>query len=181
MSEYAAFLRGVNVGGKNIIKMNELQTILVKHGLKNVLTYINSGNIIFTHSDGKKNLENKIIKITNDKFNLNINLIIKSKADIKEIISFHPFTGLENDNSKKMVVMLSEKIDKDKAMQFKRELRIEENYYHHNDLLYIYYHNGAGRSKFTNSFIDGKLNVISTSRNWNTIIKVNEMLDIVQE
>ena len=72
--------------------------------------------------------------------------------------------------------MLSDKVNKSQTAQFRSDEKIVENYYHKDDLLYIYYHDGAGRSKFTTPYIDKKLKVTSTARNWNTMIKMSEMI-----
>ena len=72
--------------------------------------------------------------------------------------------------------MLSVNVSEEQASQLKSDVRIVENYYHKDDLLYIYYHDGAGRSKFTTAYIDKKLKVTSTARNWNTILKMSEMI-----
>ena len=54
MKKYVAFLRGINVGGNNIISMNDLKNALTKNKFKNVNTYINSGNIVLESNDDKK-------------------------------------------------------------------------------------------------------------------------------
>src|SRR3989304_3778200 len=101
----------------------------------------------------------------------------KTQKELDEIILNNPFNSKkENDKSKRIVVMLSVNVSEDQASQLKSDVRIVENYYHKDDLLYIYYHDGAGRSKFTTAYIDKKLKVTSTARNWNTMLKMSEMI-----
>ncbi len=176
MVKYAAFLRGINIGGKNIVKMSDLKKSLADKQFKDVKTYINSGNIVFRHEDNRKEIKDTISEIIQSQFNINIDMVIKTEKEVNNIIVNSPFNDKEDDNAKKVVVMLSGKIDEDAASQFRTDKKIVENYYHHDDLLYIYYHDGAGRSRFTANYIEKKLNVISTARNWNTIIKIGEML-----
>ncbi len=177
MKKYAAFLRGINVGGNNIINMNDLKNALTKSKFENVKTYINSGNIVFESADGKKDVKETFENTILSRFKLKIDVTIKTQKELEEIISNNPFNEKkENDNSKRIVVMLSDKVDRDRALQFKSDEKIVENYYHKDDILYIYYHDGAGRSKFTTSYIDKKLKVSSTARNWNTILKMSEMM-----
>jgi len=176
MNKFAVFLSGVNVGGNNIIKMSELKSALTVNGFKNVESYINSGNIIVSHNDDMAKVKNIIKEIIESEFKLNIEMVIKTESGIGGIIRNDPFNKTEDDNSKKVVVMLSGTADKKMVSMFKNDERIEENYYHHDDLIYVYYHNGAGKSKFTTSYIEKKLNVFCTARNWNTILKMNQML-----
>jgi uncharacterized protein (DUF1697 family) len=177
MEKYVVFLRGINVGGNKIVDMNDLKNVLVKNQFENVKTYINSGNIVFQSKNDKNKIKEIITKSIKSRFKISVEMIIKTQKELDEIIIKNPFNNdKENDNLKRMVVMLSDKIDKNKVLQFRNDEKIVENYYFSDDVLYIYYHNGAGRSKFTNIYVEKKLNVISTARNWNTILKMKEML-----
>ena len=69
--KYIVLLRGININGKNKMSMNELKIELEKK-YNNVMTYLNSGNIILESFEIKKNITNQILKIINDKFNLKI-------------------------------------------------------------------------------------------------------------
>ena len=177
MKKYVAFLRGINVGGNNIINMNDLKNALTKNKFKNVNTYINSGNIVLESNDDKKKLKELFEKTIVTHFKLKIDVTVKTQKELDEIILNNPFNSKkENDNSKRIVVMLSVNVSEEQASQLKSDVRIVENYYHKDDLFYIYYHDGAGRSKFTTAYIDKKLKVTSTARNWNTILKMSEMI-----
>lgn len=177
MKKYAAFMRGINVGGNNIISMNELKDALEKNKFNNVETYINSGNIVFESELDKTKVKEQFEKTIEKKFKLKIDATIKTQNELDKIIASNPFNSKkEMDNAKRVVVMLSNKVDGELVSQIKNDEKIVENYYHKDNLLYIYYHDGAGRSKFTTSYIDKKLKLSSTARNWNTILKMSEMM-----
>ncbi len=73
MEKYIALLRGVNVGGKNKISMPELKLAFEEIGFLDVITYINSGNIIFSsNTQDKSKLIRKSESIIEDKFKLSI-------------------------------------------------------------------------------------------------------------
>ena len=79
MRKYIALLRGVNVGGKNKISMPELKAAFEDKGYKDVVTYINSGNIIFSAcNNNEETLKKDCESIIKDRFNLNILLTIIS-------------------------------------------------------------------------------------------------------
>ncbi len=177
MNIYAIFLRGVNVGGNSKINMNILKEALVKEKFTNVKTYLNSGNVILGAAASKDNVMKTVRQVIQSQFVMNISIIIKTPEELTHILESDPFNPqTETDHSKKMVVMLSGKTNTSKVLAFKEDKKIDENFYLKNDVLYIYYHNGAGRSKLTNGYIEKKLNIISTARNWNTMTKIREIV-----
>lgn len=180
MNNYIIFLRGVNVGGNAPVKMDILKNALLEKEYRHVKSYINSGNLVLCTAQDKQTLMTSVREIIQYKFSLTVRMIIKTKEELRSIIADDPFDkDKETDNSKKVVVMLSESIEPAKALIFKSEGKIVENYYADKDLLYIYYHQGAGTSKFTNNYIEKKLNVSSTARNWNTILKMAGMIETI--
>jgi uncharacterized protein (DUF1697 family) len=91
MKTYLALLRGVNVGGKTMVKMADLKEALLKAGLKDVQTYIQSGNVIFK-SDAKdmKKLARLIEATIGETFKLQVGVVVFSAAEWKEIINSKP-------------------------------------------------------------------------------------------
>jgi uncharacterized protein (DUF1697 family) len=177
MNTYVVFLRGVNVGGNMILKMDLLKKALLANHFEDVQTYINSGNILLRSKDDKQELKDKINQLIGTRFGLSVGMIIKNRSEMEEIVEKDPFDPVnEADNAKRAVVMLSEKVNDARVSAFVSEVKPEENYYLIGDLLFIYYHQGGGKSKFTNSYIEKKLKVLSTARNWNTILKMKEMI-----
>ena len=92
MARHIAFLRGINVGGHRLIKMDELARIFTAAGLKNVRTYIQSGNVIFdTASVNAAALQKKIEKTLRNVLGYEVPVMIRRLADIKEIVRRNPF------------------------------------------------------------------------------------------
>jgi len=91
MTKYIALLRGINVGGKNIIKMTDLKSSFEKIGFKSVSTYIQSGNVLFESSDpDTSSLELKIEKNLSKTFNYSSTVLVRSHSQIKQILSKVP-------------------------------------------------------------------------------------------
>ncbi|HEX9024877.1 MAG TPA: DUF1697 domain-containing protein, partial [Clostridium sp.] len=78
MTVYIALLRGINVGGKNIIKMNDLKRVFESIGLIEVQTYIQSGNVLFKSSDEKEMLLNKIEREIKNVFGFSVTVILRT-------------------------------------------------------------------------------------------------------
>jgi len=74
---YLGLLRGINVGGSNIIKMADLRSCFEEMGFKGVLTYIQSGNVLFESEDRDKlKLQDKIEKVLSDRFNYSSSVVV---------------------------------------------------------------------------------------------------------
>ena len=91
MTKYIALLRGINVGGKNILRMTDLKSSFERQGLQNVVTYINSGNVIFD-SDITEEIALKAVcekRISAD-FGLDIVICVVSAANLRETLAHVP-------------------------------------------------------------------------------------------
>jgi len=92
---YVAFFRGINVGGKNIVKMLDLRTLFTDLGLQNVRTYIQSGNVIFSSDTEQHLLAPLLEKAFEKRFGFQSAVVIRSDAEIERIIDPLPFGAAE--------------------------------------------------------------------------------------
>lgn len=175
MTKYVAFLRGINVGGKNIIKMDELNDAFQKMGFRNVKTLIASGNILFDSTKASIDvLEKKITAALSSRFNYNAVLMLRTMKEIENISKLNPFEKItQTPKIKLYVVFLSAEpglLPNLPLINEKEKL----------ELFFIYKKNAFllskevknGRYGFPNNFIEKELNVSATSRNWSTVLKL---------
>lgn len=96
--KYIALLRGINISGKNKISMAELKKEFEDNNCKNVITYLNSGNVIFECSmDNKETIREEIYKMVKNKFNLDIPIFIISALELEDILNNKPkWWGTDN-------------------------------------------------------------------------------------
>jgi uncharacterized protein (DUF1697 family) len=177
MKTYIALLRGINVSGKNIIKMNELIVHLSNLDYKNIRTYIQSGNIIF-ESDDKEiaNFENEIHQLITSKFGLKVPVLVKSAEALKKVFENNPFVHNEKlDINKMHVTFLSETPDKENIVELVESKIEADEFILNNDVVYLYCGNGYGNTKLNNTFFEKKLKVSATTRNWKTVCKLRKM------
>lgn len=173
--KYVALLRGINIGGKNKVKMEILREMCAALGFQNIKTYINSGNVIFeTSKTDDKKLAAKIESAIETEFALNIKVMVRSVAEIEEIIKNNPFDGQFENDKDLHVLFLNEELPKEKG-----ELLLTNN--NENEMFAV-----RGREIFCllrGSILDGllgkdyvgrKLKVSATARNWRTVNKVLE-------
>lgn len=89
--KYIALLRGINISGKNKVSMSILKSELENNGYLNVLTYLNSGNIIFdSNVDSKEFITKDIYKIIKNKFNIEIPIFVMTSTELEDILNNHP-------------------------------------------------------------------------------------------
>src|SRR5215213_8314373 len=90
---FVALLRGVNVGGKNMIRMSSLKESFERMGFGDVATYINSGNIIFKTQEGDaRQLERSIEGMLSGEYALECKVVIRSLAEMADLIKSLPET-----------------------------------------------------------------------------------------
>ena len=89
--KYIVLLRGINISGKNKIAMSELKDTLIANNYINVVTYLNSGNVILERdTSSKENISEDISKIIKDKFNLDIPNFVMTDKELEDILNNYP-------------------------------------------------------------------------------------------
>jgi uncharacterized protein (DUF1697 family) len=174
MNKYIALLRGINVSGKNKIKMADLKLVLEKDGLENVITYIQSGNIIF-NSDliNKLELSQKIENIIKLKFGLDVPTLVITPLELEQISKNNPFQGQSGTNQDLLYyVFLFETPDPSKISMLEAIDYRPELFEIKNTLVYLYPVNGYGKAKLNNNLLENKLKVKATTRNYKTVEKL---------
>jgi uncharacterized protein (DUF1697 family) len=180
MKTYISILRGINVSGSKTIKMDELRKTYEKLGFKSVLTYVQSGNVIFTsESSNTKELENQITKEIEKVFGFNVPVIVLEKETLEEIINKNPFSEKKGRNPDYFyVTFLSEEPIEYDSKIIENKKQQDEEIAFSDKAVYIYCPNGYGKTKLNNTFIESKLKVTTTTRNWKT---TNELFKIAQK
>ena len=174
--KYVAFLRGINVGGITL-KMEDVKTIFSGLGFKNVTTYIQSGNIIFDSSETDKALlERKIHESITAKANLDIAVFVKTKEQIQSIVSNSPL-GKKMDEKRIYVTMLSTAPAGGKLAGIKAINSADEKFMLIKDVIFSFYGNGYGKSKYTNNYFEKSLGASATTRNRSSITKILDIMN----
>ena len=180
MTIYISILRGINVSGQKLIKMDALRKMYESLGFHNVTTYLQSGNVIFTSNDIELcQLEQRISLQIEKDFGFDVPVIVFTFDKLKYIIENNPFTKEpDKDPASLHVTFLSSKPDNfdPKAIENKKQDGEEISF--SDNAVYLYCPNGYGRTKLTNNFLEAKLKVVATTRNLKT---TNELLKISQK
>lgn len=180
MTTYISILRGINVSGQKLIKMEALRKSYENLGFRSVTTYVQSGNVIFTLNKAEPDeLAQTIIRQIEKDFGFVVPVIVLTIDSLKRIIDGNPF--LKDSNKEKAflhVTFLSSEPQKIDFNTIEEKKQCGEEIFFANSSVYLYCPNGYGKTKLTNNFLETKLKTGATTRNWRTI---NELLKIAQE
>lgn len=183
---YVALLRGINVGGNMMIKMDELRKTFESLGLENVVSYINSGNLAFDVGSPRVRRPHVIkglletetaliatIEQTIEKdFSLQIPVIIREQNDIERILTNNPFDGEYESHKEMHVLFLKEEMPNDKRDQLLAAAPEKERFAVKGREIYCHLPMGVAESLLGKSFIEKKLKLVVTGRNWRTVEKL---------
>lgn len=178
MKTYLALLRGINVSGQKLIKMEDLRARLSSAGFENVATYIQSGNIVFDSTTPKPKLAGKIQSVLQSSYGFSAEVIVIDKTDLRSIVAASPFNPEPETGKKKKYVTFLSEVPSAEALKVWNGTDISpDNAIHKDKALYLTYADSAANTKLDNKLIEKKLGVVATTRNWNTTLKLLEMLE----
>lgn len=180
MTTYISIIRGINVSGQKLIKMDALRKSYENLDFHNVTTYVQSGNVIFTGQNTKPDVLGQTITRQIEKdFGFDVPVIVLSIDKLKQIIDSNPFVKDNNkDKTFLHVTFLSSKPQKFDLNAIEEKKLNGEEIIIADNAVYLYCPNGYGKSKLNNSFLETKLKVGATTRNWKT---TNELLKIAEQ
>lgn len=176
MPTFIAVLRGINVSGKNIIRMEVLKEAMTRHGFKQVRTYIQSGNLVFETVAGKNSLlEKRLHTLILDEFDLSVPVLVRSLEEWFHIIVNNPYAKLPNADPKQLhCTLLSsvpDEIDEEKLEHVKQD----DEYQCIDDVVYLMVKAGYSDTKLSNAFLEKQFGRTATTRNWNTMLKLLDL------
>jgi uncharacterized protein (DUF1697 family) len=208
MKTTISLLRGINVSGQNRINMPELIRLYETLGMTNVVTYIQSGNVVF---DTEINDQAKIINLIevgiSQSFGGEVRVILRDKHELGKILKSNPFLASRNEDSNHLYVTFLSDIPSEvvinnltsphpiprpsstphgvdtavgslKPPQLGMgENNIPDEFIIRDNEVYLFCPIGYGKTKFSNTFFEKKLNVTATTRNWKT---VNALFEIAE-
>ena len=180
MKVLISMLRGVNLGPHNRIKMDELRGLYEALRLEDPRSYVQSGNVIFrTREKNSPQLTKKIQTGIQKKFGCCPEVILRTTEELRRVIAANPFPEqTKSEPAKVLVTFLAGEPPRDAEANLEKFKNFPEQLHLKGCELYIYFPNGAGRSKLPWSAVDRFLKVTGTARNWNS---VQAMLKIAEE
>ncbi|WP_274563437.1 DUF1697 domain-containing protein [Streptomyces spiramyceticus] len=176
---YAALLRGINVSGHKRVPMAELRALLTELGHRDVRTYLQSGNAVFTTDADKTDdaLAAELERAIEKHFGFTVDCLVRSGAYLSAVADACPFPAAELEGKQLHVTFFSRAVDPKRLEPVDPAAYLPEEFRLGDRALYLYAPNGLGRSKLAEALAKPSLfkGVTATSRNWNTVAKLVEM------
>jgi len=174
MSVIVSLLRGVNVGGHNMVKMDALRSLYESLGLRKVETFIQSGNVIFTtQARDRTALTKRIEEAIQKKFGFHSDVILRTAAELRDSLARNPFAErLDIDPAKILIICLASDPDPEGCAKVRaldihpEELQIDGRE------VYVYFANGMARPKLSWPAIGKTLKTPGTGRNLASVRKL---------
>ena len=176
-------LRGINLGPHNRIKMDALRALYESLKFEDPRSYVQSGNVVFrTREKNSPELAKKIQKAIEKKCGCSPEVILRTPEEMRKAIAANPFPEqIKTEPGKVLVTFLAgdpprgAEANLDKFKDFPEQLRLKGRE------LYIYFPNGAGRSKVPWSAVDKLLKVTGTARNWNSVLALLKIAEEMEQ
>jgi uncharacterized protein (DUF1697 family) len=170
MTIYIALLRGINVGGNNMIKMSELKRTFETLGLNRVQTYIVSGNILFESEEGSESLRKRIEQEIKTVFGISLTAILRTAKELKQIIENCPYASDSLSEGERIQVSLLTETLSQKQIDILSDKNDIDEFHIHGQEIYFLYRQSILDSRLAKNL--QKLGGVVTSRNWNTMNKL---------
>ncbi|PEM53291.1 DUF1697 domain-containing protein [Bacillus wiedmannii] len=176
MTIYITLLRGINVGGHKVIKMADLKQMFESIELKQVKTYIQSGNIVFESEKDFDFLNKRIQSEIKNVFGFDVPVMLRTHEEFINMIKRCPYEAdsLLEGESIHVAFLANELSEKEKDQLLMQKNKTEDCYIHEK-VVYLFFKNSIRNSKLMNQF--QKLHTPATVRNWRTVNKLKAIVE----
>jgi uncharacterized protein (DUF1697 family) len=176
MKPFIALLRGINVGGRNRLPMRELVEVLEGLGLRNVKTYIQSGNVVFqSETVDALELAAKMGAAINERHGFTPHVFVLELDELKDAIASNPFPEAESEPKMLHLYFLACVPENPDLKTLENIKRDSERFQLKGKVFYLHTPDGIGRSKLA-ARVEKSLGVAVTARNWRSVRKIMDMV-----
>ena len=174
---YIVLLRGVMPTGKNRIpKMAELQELLSSE-FEGVHTYIQSGNIVFLSDKVRSEIALKVSQLIKEHIGPDLPTVVVTREEVQEMLDMNPFIGEKYDIARVFFTLTNNDLANDLVEKLQKETFDGEELAIVGDKIYLYLPKDVSRSKLNNNYVEKRLKIVATTRNFNTLSKLITMVD----
>ncbi|MGW6415398.1 DUF1697 domain-containing protein [Streptomyces sp. NPDC055055] len=176
---YAALLRGINVSGHRKVPMAELRDVLEGLGHRDVRTYLQSGNAVFTTdaAASEETLTAGLEGAIESRFGFRVDCLVRGGDYLAAVADACPFPAAELEGKQLHAVYYSGPADPERFASIDRDAYLPEEFALGDRVLYLYAPDGLGRSRLGEAVSRPAVvkGLVATARNWNTVLRLIEM------
>ena len=154
--------------------MTDLRTVFGAVGAENVVTHLQSGNVVFESSSGTRDLAPALERAIERRLRLQVSVLLRTPAELAKVVGSNPYPR-EPDGRKVHVAFLDGSPARSRLGTLDRERVAPDEFRVAGRHVYLHYPSGYGRSKLTNDYLERQLGVRSTVRNWTTVTALAEL------
>ncbi len=178
MAVYLSMLRGINVSGQKKILMADLKTLCESLAMRQVKTYIQSGNVIFDTDEEDPDLwRQRIETAIRERYGFEVTVIMRTAAALARVLASNPLLKTSGEDTKKLyVTFLAEEPERSRADALDPAPYLPEEFVLSGKEICLSCPHGYGDSKLSNNFFEQKLRVRGTTRNWRTVQELHRLM-----
>jgi uncharacterized protein (DUF1697 family) len=177
MNTYISLLRGINVSGQKLIKMEALRKMYEELGFTDTKTYIQSGNVVFRYKKaGAAALEKMIADKIAAVFGFEVYVMVKEPAALEEALLGNPFVHKRSEDGNRLYITFLAALPEKKQSDSINPAQYQpDEFIISGKTVYLFCAGGYGNTKLSNNFFESKLKVSATTRNLKTIGELVDM------
>ncbi len=178
MATHILLLRGVNLGNHNKLNMQKLCLAMTKNGFDGVKYYLQSGNVLVKSRKKSATLEAELTQLIKKTFNMEVPVIALDKKTFMDGLTKFPFADITKDwQELSYFTFLAQNPDEKVLEEFLAEAKDEEKVLVQGQFAYLFLPKKYHEAKINNNFIEKKLGIVCSTRNWNTVNRIKLMFD----
>jgi uncharacterized protein (DUF1697 family) len=177
MSKRILLLRGINIGPNRRVAMPKLREALAAAGMKDVETYVQSGNVVVSSRKSPDNLARETQRAIADEFGFDVDVVVRTRDELADVVKRNPLGDVADNPKLYQVSFLSDQPDPDVVADLAKLAHESERLVADGRELYAWHPEGVARSKLWAALAGKKLGVTATARNWTTVTTLLEMAD----
>ncbi|MFF5474716.1 DUF1697 domain-containing protein [Streptomyces achromogenes] len=177
MTRYVALLRGINVGGHARIAMKDLRELFGALGFGDVQTYLQSGNVVFADPSGAApgELRERIEKRLADGLGVPARVLLRTGESLGRTLAAHPYPDRADDPARLHVTFLAGTPSAERVAALRTPAGETAEFALVGDEIHLHVPDGYGRTRLNNTFIERRLGITATTRNWKTVNALHAM------
>lgn len=171
MNTYVSLLRGINVSGQKPVRMQDLKSLYESLGFQQVVTYVQSGNVVFrSPEEDQHSLASRIEIGIQQSFGYQVPVFIRDEAELQQIKVSNPFLHQEGTVLDRLyVTFLAAPLAQHSLVDLEVPAQSNDEFRVIGREIYLHCPGGYGRTTLSNNFFEKKLGKLATTRNWKTV------------
>lgn len=175
---HVALLRGINVGGRNLVPMAELVGLFADAGCGEVRTYVQSGNVVFRAAPAlARRLPRLVTEAISEGFGHRVPVVVRTAEELRQVARDNPFPEAAAQPKRLHVAFLAEAPAPAAVEALDPARSPPDAFLVRGREVYLSLPNGVAGTRLTNDYLDRTLRTVSTLRNWRTVLALVALLD----